>query len=177
LIGKSDDGTLIKEYEASHGTVSDMWLAHLRGEPTSLNPLGLVEALIGAMQHAAALDPTCDEEAVVKFTNRIRSTIHKAMVAGKGTQDICGASGLTTEAFVDLVGGILDGSTPLTALARKKEKVRPSMEQSIGAIDQASVMKMFKDLDEDGNGVIDFEEFAKGLIRLGVQPKKFGFTA
>lgn len=27
------------EYEASHGTVTDLWLAHLRGEPTSLNPL------------------------------------------------------------------------------------------------------------------------------------------
>merc|ERR1719224_340339 len=47
LIGKAADGRLIKEYEASHGTVADMWEAHLRGEETSLNPLGLVEALIG----------------------------------------------------------------------------------------------------------------------------------
>ena len=49
LIGKNADGTLIKEFEASHGTVADMWEAHLRGEETSFNPLGMVEALIGAM--------------------------------------------------------------------------------------------------------------------------------
>ena len=41
LIGKSDDGSLIKEFEASHGTVSDMWHAHLAGQETSLNPLVL----------------------------------------------------------------------------------------------------------------------------------------
>ena len=34
---------------------ADMWHAHLRGEETSLNPLGMVEALIGAMQHAESL--------------------------------------------------------------------------------------------------------------------------
>ena len=32
-----------------------LWHAHLRGEETSLNPLGMVEALIGAMDHAASL--------------------------------------------------------------------------------------------------------------------------
>jgi len=32
LNGIWDDGKIIKEYEASHGTVTDMWLAHLRGE-------------------------------------------------------------------------------------------------------------------------------------------------
>lgn len=46
LIGKKDDGTLIKEYEASHGTVADLWAAHLRGEETSLNPLGMVRTVL-----------------------------------------------------------------------------------------------------------------------------------
>jgi isocitrate dehydrogenase len=55
LIGKAADGSMIKEFEASHGTVADLWHAHLRGEETSLNPLGMVEALIGAMDHAASL--------------------------------------------------------------------------------------------------------------------------
>jgi len=32
LNGIRDDGRIIKEYEASHGTVTDMWHAHLRGE-------------------------------------------------------------------------------------------------------------------------------------------------
>ena len=28
LVGRNEDGTLIKEFEASHGTVSDLWHAH-----------------------------------------------------------------------------------------------------------------------------------------------------
>jgi isocitrate dehydrogenase len=55
LVGCNADGSLIKEFEASHGTVSDLWHDHLAGRETSLNPLGLVEAMMGAMQHAAIL--------------------------------------------------------------------------------------------------------------------------
>merc|ERR1719276_705092 len=55
LTGKAADGVLIKEFEASHGTVTDMWEAHQRGEEHSFNPLGMVEALIGAMNHSAHL--------------------------------------------------------------------------------------------------------------------------
>eukprot|EP00755_Sulcionema_specki_P005935 Sspe_Gene.5055::Locus_1660_Transcript_1_1_Confidence_1.000_Length_1771::g.5055::m.5055 len=55
LIGKREDGTLIKEFEASHGTVADLWAAHLRGEETSFNPLGMITAIIGAINHAASL--------------------------------------------------------------------------------------------------------------------------
>jgi isocitrate dehydrogenase len=36
LIGKNDDGSMIKEFEASHGTVADLWEAHKRGEDTSM---------------------------------------------------------------------------------------------------------------------------------------------
>eukprot|EP00971_Amphidinium_carterae_P193176 3833831-Amphidinium_carterae.1 len=32
LTGKREDGALIKEFEASHGTVADLWHAHMRGE-------------------------------------------------------------------------------------------------------------------------------------------------
>lgn len=46
LVGKRDDGSVIKEHEASHGTVADLWEAHLRGEPTSLNPLVCTEKRI-----------------------------------------------------------------------------------------------------------------------------------
>merc|ERR1711970_1634298 len=57
LIGKRSDGAIIKEFEASHGTVADLYHMHLRGEETSMNPLGMVVALLGAMDHAAALNP------------------------------------------------------------------------------------------------------------------------
>lgn len=62
LVGKSEDGSLIKEFEASHGTVADLWHMHLRGEETSMNPLGMVVALLGAMDHAAALNPESQAE-------------------------------------------------------------------------------------------------------------------
>ena len=75
LVGVDEDGTLIKEFEASHGTVTDMDEARLRGEETSLNPLGMVEGLIGAMNHAADVHGGADR--VHPFTGNVRSAIHK----------------------------------------------------------------------------------------------------
>ena len=40
LVGRREDGVMIKEFEASHGTVADLWADHLDGKETSLNPLG-----------------------------------------------------------------------------------------------------------------------------------------
>jgi isocitrate dehydrogenase len=56
LNGVNDDGSIIKEFEASHGTVTDMYHAHKRGDETSLNPLSMMEALIGAMKHSVVLN-------------------------------------------------------------------------------------------------------------------------
>jgi hypothetical protein len=44
LIGKRSDGTMIKEFEASHGTVADLWHAHNEGKVRlvrALPPLSL----------------------------------------------------------------------------------------------------------------------------------------
>merc|ERR1719145_241592 len=89
LVGKSDSGNLIKEFEASHGTVADLWHAHQRGEETSMNPLGMVVALLGAMEHAASLDPT-NQAAINKFTFNCKEAIYAAFREGKGTRDLCG---------------------------------------------------------------------------------------
>ena len=101
LIGKADDGRKIKEFEASHGTVADRWEAHKRGEETSLNPLGMVEGLIGAMNHAA--DVHGGAGSVHPWTGKLRGAIHKLFREGRGTRDLCGAGGLTTEQFIDAV--------------------------------------------------------------------------
>ena len=108
LIGKREDGVMIKEYEASHGTVADMWEAHQRGEETSLNPLGMVEALVGAMSHAESLTAG-GPGPITDFASRLRSIIHKCMVEGQGTRDLCGPEGLTTEQFVEVVAKRLAG--------------------------------------------------------------------
>mmetsp|Transcript_15233 Transcript_15233/g.27128 ORF Transcript_15233/g.27128 Transcript_15233/m.27128 type:complete len:512 (-) Transcript_15233:84-1619(-) len=174
LIGKAPDGTKIMEFEASHGTVSDMWLDHLDGEETSLNPLGLVEALIGAMQHSANLANTDETQKIINFTNKMRSLIHRAFVAGKGTRDISGESGLTTEQFTDLIAAALNGDESVLAPPEEKGvKTKPSVNPSFDLVDKDEMRKFFEALDRDENGSIDYEEFEQGMVRLGVFPKKY----
>merc|ERR1719221_2480236 len=126
LVGKKADGSLIKEFEASHGTVADLWHAHLRGEETSMNPLGMVVALLGAMDHAAMLNPA-NKEDILRFTGHCREAMYAAFRDGRGTRDLCGPSGLTTEKFVESVAADLSArmasgvaATPFAAPAEEK---------------------------------------------------------
>jgi isocitrate dehydrogenase len=103
LIGINDDGSYIKEFEASHGTVSDLYESHLRGEETSLNPLGLVDALIGAMNHAALLKGGASQGEILNFTTLLRKALENTFRYGQGTKDMAGPTGLSTEKFIDKV--------------------------------------------------------------------------
>ena len=152
LIGKNDDGTPIKEFEASHGTVADMWHDHLANKETSMNPLGMIEALIGAMKHAAVLQN--DTKEIDEFTDNLRKQVHRAMVVGKGTRDLCGPSGLTTEQFIDVVAGGLEG-----------KQINPSVEQEVNA---EALKEMFDACDVKKTGQVDFEGFVKGMTKLGI---------
>jgi isocitrate dehydrogenase len=53
------------------------------------------------MQHAGKLEGGRAD--IDNFTNKLRTIVHKAMASGKGTRDLCGPNGLTTEEFVDYV--------------------------------------------------------------------------
>ena len=169
LIGKSKTGSMIKEFEASHGTVADLWHAHLRGEETSLNPLGMVEALIGAMDHAAALEPNCDKK-VTHYTNSLRNAVHNAFRSGEGTRDLCGPTGLTTEAFVNKVA---------ERLAIYLERADQGFSFGVKAaeppvVDEEKMDELFKGFDADRDGMISKSEFTALLVRLGVAPMKEG---
>mmetsp|Transcript_10389 Transcript_10389/g.20990 ORF Transcript_10389/g.20990 Transcript_10389/m.20990 type:complete len:508 (-) Transcript_10389:210-1733(-) len=170
LIGKRlEDGALIKEYEASHGTVADMWAAHLRGEETSLNPLGMAEALIGAMNHAAVLAGEPEGGETHAFTGRLRKSMHRCLVSGKGTRDLCGPQGLTTEAFIAAVKAEFESvDSPPTPT----QMVTPVEDDA--EYDDELVQKLFAKLDTDGNGSIDYDELKRGLRRLNVAPKNLG---
>lgn len=98
LIGKSPNGTIIKQFEASHGTVTDMWKEHIKGNETSLNPLGLIEALLGAMNYAEEMQNTSYD--IRNFNTLLRNNIHDLFRSNKGTRDICGSNGLTSEQFI-----------------------------------------------------------------------------
>jgi len=172
LVGKAPDGSLIKEFEASHGTVSDMWFAHQAGQETSLNPLGLVEALIGAIQHSVALNNGPQE--LHDFADNIRAKIHVAFTNGLGTRDLAGPTGLTTEQFVDAVALLLDG-TDLAAVKQQYKSEVDKIEEAptdLSDIDQEAIRQLFDSLDTNKDGNVTFEEFATGLAKLHVAPSK-----
>ena len=140
-----------------------------------------MEALIGAMQYAEEKKSNGSKDTPIHlFTNEMREVIHLAMVAGKGTKDICGARGLTTESFVELVGGVLDGSIAKSTLMVEQvpdTKKSPSLEKSFADLDGKLVRKIFNELDENDDGVLEYGEFVNALIRLNVHPKAFNFKA
>ena len=109
LVGKASDGSKIMEFEASHGTIADQYAAHLAGKETSVNPLGLVTALIGAMNHSAKLASAkgYDAKPLTDFTANLYKAMTVSMATGKGTRDLCGPSGLTTQGFIDHIAGQL----------------------------------------------------------------------
>jgi len=184
LIGKNEDGSLIKEFEASHGTVADMWHEHLIGKETSLNPLGLVEALIGAMNHSALLaaEAGADAAPVTDFTALIRASMERAFVSGLGTRDLVGPAGLTTEQFVECVGALMEGEDVAALQARYAPKAPPRAAAPPPKADPAAADKpvvdhdlirgLFEQLDVNGDGSVTFEEFERGLTRLNVAPRK-----
>lgn len=183
LVGKNDDGSLIKEFEASHGTVSDLWHEHLAGRETSLNPLGLVEAMIGAMEHAATLDaekhPGDEKKQTVKdqifnFTSTLRTSLHNTFRYGQGTRDMSGPSGFTTEDFIDKVAWRLHrylsmqfDESPPPKLHEPDRKFRRNYD-----IDEEAANAMFSKYDKNGDGAIDFEEFVRMLDHMNLAPKK-----
>ena len=113
LVGKAADGSKIMEFEASHGTIADQFEKYKAGKETSVNPLGLVTALLGAIDHAARLGEQKAQitietmQKLHKFTAKIYDEMTKAMAGGNGTRDLYPEKGLTTEGFIDYVAAKL----------------------------------------------------------------------
>lgn len=182
LIGKNDDGSLIKEFEASHGTVADMWNDHLAGKETSFNPLGMVEALMGAMNHAAVLKEKqlgpASSKPILQFTGKMRTSMEAAFVNGLGTRDLAGPQGLTTEKFVDVVAELIEGKAVESLKSKYQQVSVPVVQLPTKAAgdeyDSDLIRSLFQQLDVNGDGSVTLEEFEKGLKRLNVAPRKPG---
>lgn len=167
LIGKADDGTLIKEFEASHGTVADLWEAHKRGEETSMNPLGMVEALCSAIEYAGELH---NDKVATAFGTSLRTAMHTCFIEGEGTRDMQGANGLTTEQFVDAVARRLDNKDAVPKVAERKVTAVDARDD----VDEKAVKNMFDEYDIDGDGRISMEEFLIMCVKLNIAPLKEG---
>jgi len=155
------------------GTVADLWHAHNRGEPTSFNPLGMVEALLGAMSHSAELySKGADKTKLDNFVATLRLAMHNTFRYGQGTRDLAGPSGLTTEQFIDKVAWRLG-----RYVAKDEEKVappdnvEPSLKFKAGyAVDKAALKTLFEKYDKDKSGTITVDELELMLAQLGVAP-------
>lgn len=104
LCGVSRDGQPIREFEASHGTIADQYKAMKEGRETSVNPVGMVDALVGAMNHSAHLAGQEQEKEMRGFTGIVMESMVEAFREGKGTRDFCRENGLSTEPFMEYVG-------------------------------------------------------------------------
>lgn len=172
LVGKSEDGRMIKEFEASHGTVSDLWHAHLRGEETSLNPLGMAEALLSAMEHSANLTggPVVDQ--MQDFTQSLRKAMHHTFRCGEGTRDIAGPSGLTTEEFIDRVAWRMTAKTvDYDRNGNSGEVVTPTSRHYGVEIDHNTLRDLFDSHDPNGTGTIGLDALEAILAKLNVAPQ------
>lgn len=87
------DGTT--EYEAAHGTVTQHYYRHKKGEKTSTNPIATIFAWSGALKKRGELDSI---NALVKFADALEVASLETLEAGIMTKD--------------LVGLVEDGSSP-----------------------------------------------------------------
>jgi len=100
LTGVKPNGEKIMEFEASHGTISDQYHKFMKGEETSVNPIGMIYALRGAIDHSVNLAKPADAAKIHAFSANMYDSMCEAMASGKGTRDLSGPSGLTTQDFI-----------------------------------------------------------------------------
>ena len=137
-----------------------------------MNPLGLVEALIGAMKHAAQSDPAQnpDKERMIQFTTDLRAAVHETFAEGEGTRDMMGPEGKTTEEFMEAVAVRLEKFRQKTKVKVAKTAV-PIKAVSTQPIDDQAVEELYATLRSKETGNLGLEEFRTALVKLGVAPK------
>ncbi|HOJ51630.1 MAG TPA: NADP-dependent isocitrate dehydrogenase [Syntrophales bacterium] len=73
------------EYEAAHGTVQRHYYRHLKGEPTSTNPMALIFAWTGGLRKRGEMDGTPE---VMKFAEALEEAAKDTIEAGIMTGDL-----------------------------------------------------------------------------------------
>ena len=106
------------------------------------NTESLGELLRSFFAFYGSADLAGGREDVKDFTASLRKIVHKCMVEGKGTRDLCGPSGLTTEQFIDEVASQIGKDVSAATAAPTKpvaaEKDRGEGVLRSGAVNSAS---------------------------------------
>lgn len=104
----------------------------------------------------------------------LRQALHNTFRYGQGTRDMSGPTGFTTEDFVDKVAWRLDRYLAM----QEEEEPAPVLSEPSREylkqynVDKSAVEDMFQRFDVNKTGTIDFDEFAKMVVKLGVAPLK-----
>lgn len=73
------------EYEASHGTMPDLYQDHLAGKPTYVNPTSLIYAWANALEKRGNLDATAD---LVTYAQALKAAVLDTLDGGHITPDL-----------------------------------------------------------------------------------------
>ena len=79
----SPDGNFL--YEAAHGTITNHYRMHLRGESTSTNSIAIIFAWTGALRKRGEMD---GNDALTAFADKIEDAVHRTLDAGIMTKDL-----------------------------------------------------------------------------------------
>merc|ERR1712107_140877 len=101
--------------------------------------------------------------------------MYAAFREGRGTRDLCGPSGLTTEQFVESVAADLskrmesgEVATPFVPPPEKEQAPSRKLRKAYESVDEDAMKKFFDKYDTDTNGAISFAEFAAMTVELGI---------
>ena len=99
------------EYEAAHGTVTRHYYEHLKGNPTSTNPIATIFAWSGALRKRGELD---GNERLCSFADSLEKAGIQTIEDGLMTKDLFQLSSLenkrcaTSEEFIDGIASRLE---------------------------------------------------------------------
>jgi len=91
------------EYEAAHGTVTNHYRAHQRGEKTSTNSTATIFAWSGALAKRGELDGTPE---LTRFAQLLEQSVIETIESGIVTKDLAGIADPKPAGFVDTQGFI-----------------------------------------------------------------------
>ena len=101
------------EYEAAHGTVTNHYYRHLKGEKTSTNPIATIFTWTGALNKRGELD---GNEALCAFAKKLEQACLDTIDSGLMTGDLAllaegeDVRTVDTAAFISAIRGKLEAT-------------------------------------------------------------------